>query len=129
MTDIRRICPSCDQSAPLDSRYCPACGHDAQTGYTMVPKASLPAAIGRAALPVLAGAATIALRFGWQLLSNRLAAPAQARTDPPTQRPQADIARSERPQRRIRIRSTWAVGDHNGNWRQGASEHIIDLDG
>jgi hypothetical protein len=35
---------------------------------------------------------------------------------------------SPRTRRSIRIRSTWAVGDARGVWRQGATEHIIEID-
>jgi hypothetical protein len=31
------------------------------------------------------------------------------------------------PRRVIRIRSSWAVGDGRGNWRQGASDHTIEI--
>lgn len=125
MSEIQRICPSCGNSASLSSRYCPACGEDSQANFALTEQRSLPAAIGRAALPVLAGAATLALRAGWRLLNDRLSAPAQ----PPTpHRPQTGIEPQQTVSHRIRIRSAWVVGDGQGNVRQGSSEHIIDLE-
>jgi hypothetical protein len=43
-------------------------------------------------------------------------------------RPSEATAIQRRPRRTIRIRSSWAVGDANGVWKKGASEHIIELD-
>jgi hypothetical protein len=86
-------------------------------------------------LPVLAGAASLIVRAGWKLLKQRLAqaaaeqrvnlTPASQPAQPPTPR---DPISPRRPRRTIRIRSSWAVGDANGVWRQGASEHTIELD-
>ncbi len=99
--------------------------------------------LGRAAVPVLVGAASVALRIGWKLLQSRWAQEAaeraveaalqkaqQAPAEPTQQSPdgrRADVVES-RSGRTVTIRSAWAVGDTNGVWRQGFSEHRIDLD-
>lgn len=128
MSQIQRICPQCTGSAPVDSRYCPHCGYDAQAQLP-VQQNNLPAAIGRAALPVLAGVATLALRTAWRLLNDRLAEQALKTAEPP-QRPtvQRDAPPKRRSGRSVHIRSAWTIGDGKGNWQQGASEHTIDFD-
>ena len=73
------------------------------------------------------GAATLALRVGWKLLNSRLNAVEPQRMQPPAPAPRQEIA-PRSGGRRIRIRSSWAVGDANGVWRQGTSEHIIEFD-
>lgn len=126
MSDIQRICPQCNANTPLDVRFCPRCGYDNQAELPMR-QSSLPATVGKAAVPVLVGAATLVLRAGWKLLNSRLAAPEPTRMSPPAPAPQQPLA-PRTSGRRIRIRSTWAVGDANGVWRQGSSEHIIEFD-
>jgi hypothetical protein len=91
--------------------------------------------IGRAALPVLATAAGIALRAGWRLLQNRLAGRPQgpAPVAPASSATAGVPARVTTPpvvanRRTIRIRSAWAVSDGQGGWREGVSEHTIELD-
>ena len=128
MSQVQRICPQCAQNAPVESRHCPHCGYDAQ-GALPVQQNNLPAAIGKAALPVLAGVATLALRTAWRLLSDHMAEQA-LKVDEPPQQP---ATRQDSPQkgrfgRSIRIRSAWSVGDGNGNWRHGSSEPIVDFD-
>ena len=92
--------------------------------------------LGKAALPLLAGAASLALRAGWKLLQQRLEnavtqpapslrAVTKPAATPPTIRQATGAAR---PRRTIHIRSSWAVGDAHGNWRQGSSEHTIEID-
>jgi hypothetical protein len=87
--------------------------------------------IGRAALPVLVGAASLAVRAGWKLLQSRLAQ-APAAPAPKTQQPivvpqpRTEIA-PHRAKRTIHIRSSWAV-NNGGVWQQGSSEHTIELD-
>jgi hypothetical protein len=130
MNEIMRICASCGRSGPLEARFCPHCGHDAEAGApTGLERRNLPVAVTRAALPVLAGVATLAVRAAWQLVRNRMAA---SLTAPPPQaaQPTRSIAPVATPRSRrvIRIRSTWAVGDANGNWRKGASDHTIEID-
>ena len=127
MSQVKRICPECGQNAPVESRHCPHCGFDSQ-GTLPVPQNNLPAAIGKAALPVLAGVATLALRSAWRLLNERMAQQAIQPIEPqqPASRPEAQPQRRNGPT--IRIRSAWAVGDGKGNWQQGTSEHTIDFD-
>lgn len=141
MSEVQRICVQCGQANPMEARFCARCGYDSQ-GALPAQRSGLPAVVGRAALPVLAGVAGLALRAGWRLLQSRLAhGLASQATATVTPAPKVDspapnnraIAKSEgappaRPRRTIRIRSTWAMGDANGVWRQGASEHIIELD-
>jgi hypothetical protein len=88
--------------------------------------------IGKAALPLLAGAASLALRAGWKLLQHRLATTATP-TLPltkttPAQPAQHPAGATTRPRRTIRVRSTWAVGDANGVWQQGTSDQTIEFD-
>jgi hypothetical protein len=42
--------------------------------------------------------------------------------------PVPSAAPPARPRTTIRIRSSWAVGDANGVWRQGVSDHTIEID-
>ena len=141
MSDIQRICAQCGASVPLNVRYCGSCGYDFQ-GELPVPQSNLPAVISKAALPVLLGAASLALRVGWQVLQSRWgqAAAEQAvnsvlgKAQPPAKpaptQPPAPIERAPAPRSRrtITIRSAWSMGDANGVWRQGYSEQRIDLD-
>lgn len=97
--------------------------------------------IGKAALPLLAGAASLALRAGWKVLQQRLLAAATqpptveatmnqaplSRSQPPTIQPRPPVPPA-RPRRTVHIRSSWAVGDGNGNWRRGSSEHTIEFE-
>lgn len=140
MSEVQRICPQCGAAGPLSARYCARCGHDFQ-GELPVPQSNLPVVLGGAAVPVLLGAAGVALRIGWKILQSRWAqAAAEKAVDvalhrtqpapPPQQSPapsRTDIV-SSRPRRTLTIRSAWSVGDANGVWRQGYSEHRIDLD-
>lgn len=132
MSDIQRICVQCGFANPLESRYCARCGYDSQ-GALPAPRTTLPAVIGRAALPVLVGAASVALRLGWRLLQQRAS---QATRVPPSQPSRQIVPRQDAPpvprparaRRTIHIRSTWATGDANGVWRQGSSEHFIEVE-
>ncbi len=140
MSDVQRVCAQCGKANPLAARYCAACGYDFEAALP-APRTSLPVLVGRAALPVLAGAASLALRAGWKLLQQRWAQantpavpdaarpvqpPAQTASQVPAVRRETLAAR--RPRRVIHIRSSWAVGDANGVWRQGHSEHTIEFD-
>ena len=139
MTNVNRICPGCGQPSPLDAHHCPNCGYDHEAGLP-VPQRNLPATIGKAALPILAGAAGLAVRAVWKLVQNRLTQDAVYRvatnvTSPNAKAPIKPVAAEEpitvaasRPKRTIHIRSSWAVGDANGMWRQGSSEHTIEFD-
>jgi len=90
--------------------------------------------IGKAALPILAGAASLALRAGWKLLQQRLATAADRAVTPAAHQPLSKAAAANqpaapaKPRRTIHIRSSWAVGDARGNWRQGTSEHTIEIE-
>jgi hypothetical protein len=139
MSEIQRICAQCGKSSALETRYCSHCGYDAQAGLP-APRNTLPATIGKAALPVLAGVASLALRAGWKFLQSRLAE-ATVRTSPqnavnpviPTPKTTTPIPQNPQPalrrtRRTIHIRSSWAVGDANGTWQQGNSEHTIEID-
>ncbi len=135
MNEVSRVCSQCGGKVAIDSRFCGSCGYDTTAGLPMVEQRNLPAQIATVALPVAAGLASWAVRAGWKLLRARLdemaknppalaaqrAAPAPRRAAPVPQE-------SGRPKRTIRIRSTWAVGDGKGVWRQGAEEHIIDIE-
>ena len=78
MSEVQRICPQCAAAGPLSARYCARCGHDYQ-GELPAPQSSLPMVLGRAAVPVLVGAASVALRIGWKLLQSRWAQEAAER--------------------------------------------------
>jgi hypothetical protein len=90
---------------------------------------NLPATLTRAALPVLAGLAGVAVRAGWKLLRNHMATAMSTPTVVPVHPVQrtSPAAPSTSARRVIRIRSSWAVGDGRGNWRQGASDHTIEI--
>jgi hypothetical protein len=131
MSEITRICAQCGKSMALEARYCPECGFDAETGIVgALEKRQLPVAITRAALPVLAGAASLVVRAAWKLWQRQLANATLRATHSTPPRP---ITRSapepgQRPRRTIRIRSSWAVGDGRGILRQGSSDHTIEID-
>jgi len=143
MSNIHRVCPECSARVAMEARYCAQCGYDAEMGVPATER-QLPATLGKAALPILAGAAGLAVRAAWRLLQNRAVQEAaqnvaqnalqkMAQPQPPATpesrpqpRPWAESART--PRRTIRIRSSWAVGDANGIWRHGTSEHTIELD-
>lgn len=142
MSEVQRICPQCAAVGPLSARYCARCGHDHQ-GELPAPQSNLPVMLGQVALPVLLGAASVALRIGWKALQSRWAqeaaeravdaalrkaqqAPTVSPQDSPVVRQPDAVVRASR--RTVTIRSAWSVGDANGVWRQGFSEHRIDLD-
>lgn len=137
MTDVQRICARCGHSNPLEARYCARCGDDSR-GHLPTAQTNLPLVIGRAALPVLATAAGLALRVGWRLLQNRLARPVAVTpvqpTPSPTPSPASGLPARVTTQpvvanrRTIHIRSAWAVSDGQGGWREGVSEHTIEVD-
>lgn len=133
MSDVQRICPECGGGSPLHAQHCPHCGYDSQSGLPMQRGNTLPMTLSKAALPVLAGAAGLALRAGWRLLQGRMAASvAEQASDQVIQVPSPTSQTGEpparRPRRTIRIRSSWAVGDAHGSWQQGSSEHVIEFD-
>lgn len=123
MSSVMRICPQCGHGNTMETRYCAHCGHDTQ-GNLPAPQASnLPAVIGKAAVPVLVGAASLAVSLGWKLLQGMLAKPT---AQPPMQIKKGEIEKRSRAT--IRIRSSWAVADSNGTWRRGQVEHTIEFD-
>lgn len=131
MSEITRICAQCGKSSALEAQFCPHCGYDMQTGLPAPQGNQLPMVIGKAALPILAGVASLAVRAGWKLLKDRLSQaatqPVRAATQPPAPRP-TDTPAPRQARRTIRIRSAWAVGDASGVWRRGSSEHTIEID-
>lgn len=125
MTEISRICPQCGQNFPLEARHCSHCGYDMEASL-LTTQSTLPALIGKAAAPVLLGAASLVVSVGWKLLQNMLnrsaqsvERPIQVRTDAPAQ---------TRPRSTIRITTSWAIGDSSGNWRKGHSEQTIEIE-
>ncbi len=136
MAQVHRICPQCGSNVRLEDRFCPQCGFDTRQDLP-VARSNVPATLGRAALPVAAGLAGLAVRMGWKLLRGYLASAGRSQTvSVPSSTalarkpapPQALPDRPRRPRRTIRIRSTWAIGDANGVWQQGAQEHIIEIE-
>ena len=127
MSDVSKICPHCGGSNALDTRYCAHCGYDTQSALPAV-QYNLPVVLGKAAVPVLAGAVGLAVSIGWKLLQGVLNQ---------TARPPINVARREStaiqpaaqtPRRTIHIRTAWAIGDSSGNWRRGESEQTIEID-
>ncbi len=100
----------------------------------MKTNSGLPMVVGKAAVPMLVTAGTLIARMVWKLVRERSlpAATAALKVQPapapqPLTRgePQPIVARARRS---IHIRSTWAVGDANGIWRQGMTEQQIDIE-
>jgi hypothetical protein len=134
MSEVQRICAQCGEAGPLAARYCPHCGADSQAALP-APRSTLPLALTKAALPILAGAASLALRAAWKLLQSRMSATVteqavQSLRTARSAQPPAPLAQApvHRPHRTIRIRSAWAVTDGNGVRRSGVSEHQIEID-
>jgi hypothetical protein len=134
MSEVQRICTHCGEAGPLAARYCPHCGADSQAALP-APQANFPLALTKAALPILAGAASLALRAAWKLLQSRMTAnvteqAVQSLRTARTAQPPAPTtsAAAQRPHRTIRIRSAWSVTDGNGVHRSGVSEHQIEID-
>jgi hypothetical protein len=135
MSEISRICAQCSKPGPLDARYCPHCGYDTTSGLPHPQvrdqgsrQYELPMVIGKAALPVLAGAASLVVRAAWQFMKSQAARRAaqhavQAITQPAPVQPE-----SRRSRRTIHIRSSWSVGDASGVWRKGSSEQTIEIE-
>ncbi len=134
MSTVHRICAACGKDVPLQAQHCPHCGHDTQAGLPVKTNSGLPMVVGKAAVPMLVTAGTLIARMVWKLVRERSlpAATAALKVQPapapqPLTRgePQPIVARARRS---IHIRSTWAVGDANGIWRQGMTEHQIDFE-
>lgn len=142
MSQIQRICPHCGHDGPIGAAYCAHCGERGEASDARqlpAPRVNVPAVVGRAALPLLATAASFAVRAGWRLLRHQLETRAAAPVDAPkpvqgstssTSLARRGDSASIAPQHRrtVRIRSSWVVGDAHGNLRHGASEHTIEID-
>lgn len=138
MSNVYRICPKCgSRTNEIERRFCPDCGSDSHAELS-INESSLTVAASKAAVPLLVGATSLALRFGWKLIQSRVAMSAvhNANTlsrisSPSSKVDRADSGNSTVPKRsgrRIHIRSAWAVGDSKGNWQKGESEQFIDID-
>jgi len=125
MTELSRICPQCGQSFPLEARHCSHCGYDMDTTLPAVQN-TLPALVGKAAVPLLAGAASLALSMGWKLVQGMLTRPARPANQPIQLRSAPSAPAPGR--MKIRITTAWAVSDSSGNWREGRSEQTIEID-
>lgn len=138
MSDVYRICSNCGKrTSEIERRFCPDCGTDSHAELA-VTESSLAFAASKAALPLLVGTVSLALRFGLKLLQSRAALSAAQNASTlsrfsapsaksvPTVSSESSI--SKQSGRRIRIRAAWSMGDSNGNWQKGQSEHIIDID-
>lgn len=125
MTEITRICPQCSKSFPMEARHCSHCGYDMDAALPAV-QGALPALVGKAAVPLLAGAASLALSLGWKLVQGMVNRPAKAAPQPIQVRSAAAV----QPQSRmtIHITTSWVVGDSRGNWREGRTEQTIEIE-
>lgn len=129
MSNVTRICPHCGFGNGMENRYCAQCGGDTQGSLPMTQGANLPAVIGKAALPVLVGAASLALSAGWKLLQHALSKPAaqsQAQSPAPIQIKSPPLVPT-RGRMTVTIRTSWAVGDSSGRWEKGQSEQTIEF--
>jgi hypothetical protein len=121
--NVTRICPHCGHANPLDARHCAECGRDYDAALPVAQSANLPAVIGKAAVPVLLGAAGLAVSAGLKLLQAVLHKPAaplavkRSEGGPPAPRARMTIT----------VRTSWAVGDSSGRWEKGQSEQTIEL--
>lgn len=136
VSDIYRVCPKCGgRSNETTYRFCPTCGADSDLELA-VSGSSLATTASKAVLPILASVAGMALRFGWKLLQNRMAASAvhNLQSTTPVRPPSVEMPTPSKQlpnspsRRRIHIRSARKVSDSKGNWRSEDSEHIIDID-
>lgn len=125
MTEVSRICPQCGNHFPLEARHCSHCGYDMEA-VLPAPQSMLPALVGKVAAPLLVGAASLATSVGWRLLQTFLSRPAKLSGPPIPQRTDAPVRSQGR--MTIRITTSWAVGDSNGNWRKGHSEQTIEIE-
>ena len=130
MSEVSRICPQCGGSVALSARFCGGCGFDTSVGLP-IQRTSLPVQVGKAALPIVAGLAGLALRSGWKFLQGQLTQAAASSLQGPRAAVQPPVVQNKPtagPRRKIRIQSSWVVGDGQGRWRQGQEEHIIEID-
>lgn len=131
MSEVFRICPQCGGSVALSQKHCGSCGFDGSSGKPLA-RRNLPATIAQAALPIVAGLTTLAVRSGLRLLRRQIEARTPTQSGPstaPLVPNQTTVpAQSGSVRRRIHIRSSWVVGDGAGNWQQGQSEHTIEIE-
>ena len=125
MSNVTRICPQCGHGNAMDNRYCAQCGYDSQSNLPVPQSTNLPAVIGKAAVPVLVGAASLALSAGLKLLQNALSKPAAQQPIQVKSPATGEVAKRGR--MTITIRTSWAVGDSSGRWEKGQSEQTIEL--
>lgn len=123
MSNVTRICPQCSHGNGMEARYCAACGADTQTSLPATQGNNLPAVIGKAAVPILVGAASLALSAGWKLLQGVLS---KSAAQPPVQVKSAPLVPT-RGRMSITVRTSWAVGDSSGRWEKGQSEQTIEF--
>ena len=126
MSNVTRICPQCGHGNALDARHCAQCGYDTQATLPVPLSNQLPAVITKAAVPVLVGAASLALTAGFKLLQGMLSQPAKNTQHPIQVKQQALPAK--RGKMTIRVTTSWAVGDSSGAWRKGVAEQTIEFD-
>ena len=124
MSNVKRICGQCGHGNGMEARYCAACGADTQASLPATQGSNLPAVIGKAAVPVLVGAASLALSAGWKLLQGVLNRPA---AQPPSVQAKSAPLVPARGRMSITIRTSWAVGDSSGRWEKGQSEQTIEF--
>ena len=125
MTQLSRICPQCSKSFPLEARHCSHCGYDMDATLPAVQN-NLPALVGKAAVPLLAGAASLAISLGWKMVQGMLSRPAKPSAQPIQVRSAAPVQTQSRT--KIHITTSWVVGDSNGNWREGRTEQTIEIE-
>lgn len=125
MSNVTRICPQCGHGNAMDTRYCAQCGYDSQSNLPVPQGTNLPAVIGKAAVPVLVGAASLALSAGLKLLQNALSKPAAQQPIQVKNAATGEVAKRGR--MTITVRTAWAVGDSSGHWEKGQSEQTIEL--
>ena len=125
MSNVTRICPQCGHGNAMDNRYCAQCGYDSQSNLPVPQGTNLPAVIGKAAVPVLVGAASLALSAGLKLLQNALSKPAAQQPIQVKSPSTGEVAKRGR--MTVTIRTSWAVGDSSGRWEKGQSEQTIEL--
>lgn len=125
MTELSRICPQCNKSFPLEARHCSHCGYDMDATLPALQN-NLPALVGKAAVPLLAGAASLAISMGWKLVLGMIKRPAKPTNQPIQVRDAKPLQAQSR--MKIHITTSWVVGDSAGNWREGRSEQTIEIE-